>query len=60
MCFKIYLEICFSALKQGKHFMDLNCPNPSPPDCGAQGLANGNAMIITQKTLELGKLAMKC
>lgn len=43
-----------------KHLVDLNCPNQSSPDCCAQGHANGNAMIITQKALGLGKLGVKC
>lgn len=43
-----------------KHLVHLNCPNQSPPDCRAQGLANGNAIIITQKALGLSKLSMKC
>lgn len=43
-----------------KHFSDLNWPNQSPPDCCAQRLANGNAMIITRKTLGLGMPGIKC
>lgn len=61
--FKKYLKICVLASRQRNIFQTfghLNCPNQSPPDCHAQGLANGNAMIITQKALGLGKPAMKC
>ena len=43
-----------------KHSVNLKCSNQAPPDCCALRPANENAMIITQKALELGKPGMKC
>ena len=53
----------FLSLEAGKtfskHLVYLNCPNQSPPDCGAKGLANGRAIVMTQRALGPAKLGVK-
>lgn len=55
-------KICF-CLEAKEHFpniWNLNCPNQSPPDCCARGLANEKCCDNHPESLELGKGGVKC